>query len=192
MTVPPKDEALDGRQVLGRTKKARTELSGNQRTLGLLERRVLLMADGFRSIDTVRPMVGPQADAIIRSLVRSDFLELTSGASAEPLGLSKDPPTPSDSGAPATVAPPVAPPAAAPPSLAETRMFLFDLVELTMVRNAPDVAQRWRASFREARDAASMEQVLQGFLVDVERRFGSDRAQAVRERALKRMPYCNG
>ena len=52
--------------IVHRTDLANSELNASQRTLSLLERRLLLFADGKRSIDEIRSLVNaPNAGELL-------------------------------------------------------------------------------------------------------------------------------
>jgi hypothetical protein len=61
--------------ILYRTELASTELNSSKRTLGLLERRLLLFADGQRTIDQIRALVSaPHAGELLYLLEKNGYL----------------------------------------------------------------------------------------------------------------------
>ncbi len=61
--------------IVHRTDLANSELNASQRTLSLLERRLLLFADGKRSIDEIRSLVNaPNAGELLYLLEKKGFL----------------------------------------------------------------------------------------------------------------------
>jgi hypothetical protein len=61
--------------ILYRTELASTELNSSKRTLGLLERRLLLFADGQRTIDQIRALVSaPNAGELLYLLEKNGYL----------------------------------------------------------------------------------------------------------------------
>ena len=64
--------------IVHRTDLANSELNASQRTLSLLERRLLLFADGRRSIDEIRTLVNaPNAGELLYLLEKKGFLSQT-------------------------------------------------------------------------------------------------------------------
>ena len=71
--------------IVHRTDLANSELNASQRTLSLLERRLLLFADGRRSIDEIRTLVSaPNAGELLYLLEKNGFLSQTKPKQAKP------------------------------------------------------------------------------------------------------------
>jgi hypothetical protein len=160
---------------LTKTDKARHELQPGRRTLGQRERALLLMADGQRSLTDFGALFGGREEAgrVAHHLVQEGFLQ---GRPVEPAEVIE-----------------AAPVAAADvfdgkPSLATTRMFLFDLCERMFVRRDPALAERLRETLREARDRDSMLATARAMLGEIEQAAGAARAEAIRERIEKLLP----
>lgn len=193
MTADRHLETLDESVCLRRTEKARAELLSAQRVLGRRERGVLFLCDGLRSIAAVRPVAGENVAGMMSALIEAGYLEIASApaASAAIAIANADPTSAAVTGTgqgQGTTAPELKPVSAPPPSLAESRMFLFDLLEITLVRSAPWAADQLREQLREARDGQAMLLFVQEFLGQLESAAGADRARTVRRRISERMP----
>jgi len=71
--------------IVHRTDLANSELNASQRTLSLLERRLLLFADGKRSIDEIRTLVNvPNAGELLYLLEKKGFLSQGKSKQAKP------------------------------------------------------------------------------------------------------------
>lgn len=193
---------------LQKTDKAVLELASRQRTLGLKERALLLLADGRKTDAELLAMVQTEPD-LIDTLVRSGHLERLNKAPSPPA-------TPSTRPAPAaTERPPTRPEQrSAPPvdsgfavsaldagpgrvaadtfdgkrSLATTRMFLFDLTERLFSRRNPPLALLLRERLRQARDRESMLAVARDLLAHIEDVAGPARADEVSSRLAMLLP----
>jgi len=157
--------------LLQRTEKARRELSPGVRTLSLRERSLLLLADG-RPLPELQAMYSGIGAQMVEHLLREGYLAHRTSAEA------------ADSRAPE----PPAEPTEALRTLAGTRMYLFDLCERLFARRDPDLAHRYHAALREARDRQSMLQVGETLVAEVARLAGAERAQSIRERLEQMQP----
>ncbi|MBP7917459.1 MAG: hypothetical protein KAZ45_03235 [Arenimonas sp.] len=71
--------------IVHRTELADIELNASRRTLSLLERRLLLFADGRRSIDEIRTLVNaPNAGELLYLLEKNGFLSQGKSKQAKP------------------------------------------------------------------------------------------------------------
>ena len=71
--------------IVHRTNLANSELNASQRTLSLLERRLLLFADGKRSIDEIRTLVNaPNDGELLYLLEKKGFLSQGKSKQAKP------------------------------------------------------------------------------------------------------------
>ncbi len=71
--------------IVHRTELADIELNASRRTLSLLERRLLLFADGKRSIDEIRTLVNaPNAGELLYLLEKNGFLSQGKSKQAKP------------------------------------------------------------------------------------------------------------
>lgn len=187
-------EALDDSVRLRRTEKARTELLAAQRGLGRRERGVLFLCDGSRSLATVRPLAGEDVAGMISALIEAGYLEAMPERA-------RSVPVPAVSPASAAAVHPdedqratasgLKPAWARPPTLAESRIFLFELLEITLVRSAPAAADELRERLREARDGQAMQHFVHEFVQQIEVTAGADRARTIRQRICERMPDVN-
>ena len=159
---------------LTKTDKARHELQPGRRTLGQRERALLLMADGQRSLTDFGALFGGREEAgrVAHHLVQEGYLQ---GRAFEPVEVIEAVPVAADV-------------FDGKPSLATTRMFLFDLCERMFVRRDPALAERLRETLREARDRDSMLATARAMLGEIEQAAGAARAEAIRERIEKLLP----
>jgi hypothetical protein len=159
---------------LTKTDKARHELQPGRRTLGQRERALLLMADGQRSLTDFGALFGGREEAgrVAHHLVQEGYLQ---GRPGEPVEVIEAVPVAADV-------------FDGKPSLATTRMFLFDLCERMFVRRDPVLAERFREALREARDRDSMLVTARAMLGEIEQAAGAARAEAIRERIEKLLP----
>lgn len=159
---------------LTKTDKARHELQPGRRTLGQRERALLLMADGQRSLTDFGALFGGREEAgrLARHLLQEGFLQ---GRQVEAVEVIEAAPVAADI-------------FDGKPSLATTRMFLFDLCERMFVRRDPVLAERFREALREARDRDSMLVTARAMLGEIEQAAGAARAEAIRERIEKLLP----
>lgn len=170
-----------------KTDKARHELRPGRRTLTQRERALLLMADGQRSVTDFVPLFSGRDEAlrVARHLLHEGYLRAPDERFDAPAVVVADMPEPSASAAPPTVS---ADPFDGKPSLATTRMFLFDLCERMFARRDPAMAQGLRDALREARDRASMLVVADTMLAQIRQAAGDERADAIRDRIAKLLP----
>ncbi|MDM0033870.1 hypothetical protein QTI33_17175 [Variovorax sp. J22P271] len=159
---------------LTKTDKARHELQPGRRTLGQRERALLLMADGQRSLTDFGALFGGREEAgrVARHLVQEGYLQ---GRAVEALETIEAVPVAADV-------------FDGKPSLATTRMFLFDLCERMFVRRDPALAERFREALREARDRESMLATARAMLGEIAQAAGAARAEAIQERIEKLLP----
>jgi hypothetical protein len=166
-----------------KTDKARDELRPGRRTLTQRERALLLMADGQRSVTDFVPLFGDRDEAlrVARHLSHEGYLQAPEVQFDAPAIAVTE------------MAAPVAPPVSADafdgkPSLATTRMFLFDLCERMFARRDPAMATLLRDRLREARDRSSMLAVADTMLSAIRQAAGDERADAIGHRIAKLLP----
>lgn len=154
-----------------KTEKAVAELSTRQRTLGLKERALLLLADGRKSGDELLAMV--QADAnVLHHLLAHGYLART---------------------APVKSAPARQPAVSADPfhgnrSLATARLYAMDMTERLFARTHPDLAQSLRNQLRQAQDRADVDRAIHELLEQVTEQAGTDRTEGSRQRLQLLLP----
>lgn len=201
-----------------KTDKAVAELASRQRTLGLKERALLLLADGKKTGPELASLVQAET-TLIHTLLNQGYLApLRTEAEAAP-------PARNNAPAPAAAAVKAAPAASAsrlttavassadktpiraaePPrvaepvrvaadtfegkrSLATARMFLFDLTERMFARRDPALVVALRERFRDARDRESMLAVARDLLQRVEQEAGAARADDISARLAMLLP----
>ena len=154
-----------------KTEKALTELRSRQRTLGLKERALLLLADGQKPAGELQTLV--QADAaLVQHLVAQGYLAhrpVTEASAAKPLEVAADP-------------------FHGKRSLATARLYLLDLVERMFARPDPSFAQRLREQLRTAPDQEAVVAAAHTLLQQVEAVAGAARAEGIRERLNRLWP----
>lgn len=172
--------------LLHKTEKARLELSPGVRTLSLRERSLLLLADG-KTLADLQAMYHGLGAQLIDKLMHQGYLTRPQDpwATAD---------IPSDAG-PAPATPPEATEHANARSggdglrsLAGTRMYLFDITERIFARRDPALAHTFREALRAARDRASMLDVSEALLEEVELTAGAERARTIRLRMDQLLP----
>lgn len=176
------------------TEKARLELQARTRSLTLAERRVILLANGVRSLEALILTLGPATEKVIVALVSQGYLQMVRD-SATHTTLSLPTSHHSELEAPDSVRQGSSAEihAAADPfigrrSLATTRMFLFDICERMFSRVAPEDATCYRAALRDAKDRHSVMSVARAMIAEVELIAGHERADSPSERIAMLMP----
>lgn len=157
---------------LQRTAKAHAELAPGQRSLGLRERAVLLLAERTPPSE-LHAMYGGAGAALVQQLLEHGYLQA---------------PVAPNLTAAATVTEPEATAPTTSVNLAGVRMHLFDLCERMFAKPAPDTAEYLRTLLREARDVASMLQARDQLLNAVDSHAGAERADALRQQLLRMLP----
>lgn len=97
--------------------------------LSLAERRVLILCDGRRRREDLAALLGSDAQPILDRLLRDDYLTLHDGAAARPAGV-EPPTTPGAIATPASAASQSSPRAASRRSLAASKMYVVDMLQL--------------------------------------------------------------
>lgn len=146
--------------LLQRTLKAQRELLPGQRTLSLRERSLLLLAQDT-PIPQLQAMYHGEGAQLLQRLLRQGYLQ----------ALRSD-----------------ALPSIASTNLAGLRMHLFDLCERFFANRQPRLAEQLRTALRDARDACSMQSVVEQLLQAVQLHAGAERAEALREQIMHWLP----
>lgn len=147
---------------LRRTPKAQSELAPGQRSLGLRERSMLLLAEGT-PLHQLQAMYHGEGAALVEQLLHTGYLQTANYTAA--------------------------PPASAPTiSLAGLRMYMFDLCERMFANRAHDTAQHLRQRLREARDVDSMLAVRDELLLAIQLHAGAQRAETIRQQLMHMLP----
>jgi hypothetical protein len=170
-----------------KTDKARDELRPGRRTLTQRERAVLLMADGQRSVTDFVPLFADRDEAVrvARHLLHEGYLHAPEERFEAPSVVVPDVP---QSSAPVARVAVSADPFDGKPSLATTRMFLFDLCERMFARRDPAMAQVLRDTLREARDRTTMLAVADTMLAEIRQAAGDERANDIQNRIARLLP----
>ncbi|WP_286999339.1 MULTISPECIES: hypothetical protein [Comamonas] len=155
---------------LQRTTKAQSELAPGQRSLGLRERSMLLLAEGT-PLHQLQAMYHGEGAALVEQLLHAGYLQAANYAAA--------PTAEATAGAPAS-APTI--------SLAGLRMYMFDLCERMFANRAHDTAQHLRQRLREARDVDSMLAVRDELLLAIQMHAGAQRAETIRQQLMHMLP----
>ena len=177
---------------LHKTDRARAELQPGIRTLGQRERTLLLLADGSRSVQDLRPLFNGEGEKIALQLLREGFLHIPSDRSPELASGPTPPPKPAKQPQPSKVAS-AAPQVSADQfdgkrSLATTRMFLFDICERMFSQRHPDLAERFREILRSARDREAMLIASRDMIGAIGEIAGHERADSISERIAMLLP----
>lgn len=171
-----------------KTDKAVAELASRQRTLGLKERALLLLADGKKTGPELASLVQAET-TLIHTLLNQGYLApLRTEAETAPPARNN---TPARAAEPPRVAEPVRVAAdtfEGKRSLATARMFLFDLTERMFARRDPALVVALRERFRDARDRESMLAVARDLLQRVEQEAGAARADDISARLAMLLP----
>ena len=154
---------------LQRTPKAQSELAPGQRSLGLRERSMLLLAEGT-PLRQLQAMYHGEGAVLVAQLLQAGYLQ--------PAG---SPVAATDASTQATALPPSI-------SVAGVRMHMFDLCERLFANRAHDTAERLRQQLREARDVDSMLAVREDLLLAIQLHAGAQRAETIRQQLLRMLP----
>ncbi|HEY1036886.1 MAG TPA: hypothetical protein VGE09_18060 [Pseudoxanthomonas sp.] len=150
-----------------KTDLARTTLQAHGGTLGMRERRALILCDGQRGLDELVQLLGQDAPLLIQRLVRDGYLAASSSATAT-------------AASPATSTAPTGPRR----SRVAARIYLSGMLELH--RDAE--ARHHRDRLQSRRDDDAMLEVLADALRFLEGRVATTLAQRIRERLLEALP----
>lgn len=157
-----------------KTALALAALQSHAAPLDMRQRRVLILADGQRSVEELAALGGSNAAEIVQTLLQQGYLDDGRAVAASPQV------TAAAAAAAATVAPPTDPRRA----LLNARMYLLDLLQLQRHPASRPLQQQ----LREAReDAATLQAIAQALRAMPE--MTSERyAQRIRERVLEVLP----
>ena len=161
---------------LQRTPKAQSELAPGQRSLGLRERSMLLLAEGT-PLQQLQAMYHGEGAALVEQLLHAGYLQAANYAAAPTANSTAAPTANSTAGAPAPTI-----------SLAGLRMYMFDLCERMFANRAHDTAQHLRQRLREARDVDSMLAVRDELLLAIQLHAGAQRAETIRQQLMHMLP----
>ncbi|PPJ41482.1 MULTISPECIES: hypothetical protein [unclassified Pseudoxanthomonas] len=150
-----------------KTDLARTTLQAHGGTLGMRERRALILCDGQRGLDELVQLLGQDAPLLIQRLVRDGYLAASSSATATA-------PSPATSTAPAGPR----------RSRVAARIYLSGMLELH--RDAE--ARHHRDRLQSRLDDDAMLEVLADAVRFLEGRVAATLAQRIRERLLEALP----
>lgn len=150
-----------------KTDLARTTLQAHGGTLGMRERRALILCDGQRGLDELVQLLGQDAPLLIQRLVRDGYLAASSSATAT----APSPATPTASTGPRR-------------SRVAARIYLSGMLELQ--RDAE--ARHHRDRLQSRLDDDAMLDVLADAVRFLEGRVATTLAQRIRERLLEALP----
>jgi hypothetical protein len=150
-----------------KTDLARTTLQAHGGTLGMRERRALILCDGQRGLDELVQLLGQDAPLLIQRLVRDGYLAASSSATAT----APSPATPIASTGPRR-------------SRVAARIYLSGMLELH--RDAE--ARQHRDRLQSRLDDDAMLEVLADAVRFLEGRVATTLAQRIRERLLEALP----
>ncbi len=150
-----------------KTALALAALQSHDAPLDMRQRRVLILADGQRSIEELATLGGRGADAIVQGLLQQGYLDDGRSSAAPPV---------------ATSAPP--PPADPRRALLNARMYLLDLLQLQRHPASPALQQQLRAAREEHDTLRAIGLALRTMPEMTSERY----AQRIRERVLEILP----
>ncbi|MET0550799.1 MAG: hypothetical protein ABW002_16170 [Xanthomonas sp.] len=150
-----------------KTTLALAALQSHDAPLDMRQRRVLILADGQRSIEELATLGGRDADAIVQGLLQQGYLDDGRGSVAEPVAAS----------APAPLADPRR-------ALLNARMYLLDLLQLQRHPASPALQLQLRAAREEQDTLRAIALALRTMPEMTSERY----AQRIRERVLEVLP----
>ncbi|KAB7765083.1 hypothetical protein CEK69_17675 [Xanthomonas sp. LMG 12462] len=150
-----------------KTALALAALQSHDAPLDMRQRRVLILADGQRSLEELATLGGRGADAIVQGLLEQGYLDDGRGVAA------------------ATVAASAPPPPADPRrALLNARMYLLDLLQLQRHPASPALQLQLRAAREEQDTLRAIALALRAMPEMTSERY----AQRIRERVLEILP----
>ncbi|MCW0367291.1 hypothetical protein [Xanthomonas sacchari] len=150
-----------------KTALALAALQSHDAPLDMRQRRVLILADGQRSVEELATLGGRGADAIVQGLLEQGYLDDGRGVAA------------------ATVAASAPPPPADPRrALLNARMYLLDLLQLQRHPASPALQLQLRAAREEQDTLRAIALALRTMPEMTSERY----AQRIRERVLEILP----
>ncbi|MCW0388405.1 hypothetical protein NB722_002944 [Xanthomonas sacchari] len=150
-----------------KTALALAALQSHDAPLDMRQRRVLILADGQRSVEELTTLGGRGADAIVQGLLEQGYLDDGRGVAA------------------ATVAANAPPPPADPRrALLNARMYLLDLLQLQRHPASPALQLQLRAAREEQDTLRALADALRAMPEMTSERY----AQRIRERVLEILP----
>lgn len=152
-----------------KTDLARDTLQAHDGTLGMRERRALILCDGQRGLDDLVPLLGPDAPLLIQRLVRDGYLT----GSPSPAAVATAPATP-----------PTTPSAGPRRSRVAARVYLSGMLEL----HRDGEARQHRDRLQSRLDDDAMLEALADALRFLEGRVAASLALRIRERVLEALP----
>ncbi|WP_369934681.1 hypothetical protein [Xanthomonas tesorieronis] len=155
-----------------KTALALAALQSHAAPLDMRQRRVLILADGQRSIDELAALGGSNAAAIVQALMQQGYLDDGRATEAPP---------------PATPAPTPAPAIASTDprrALLNARLYLLDLLQLQRHPASRPLQQQ----LRDAREEAATLQAIADALRAMPQMTSERYAQRIRERVLEVLP----
>ncbi|CTP89245.1 hypothetical protein XTPLMG728_2173 [Xanthomonas translucens pv. poae] len=151
-----------------KTALALAALKSHAAPLDMRQRRVLILADGQRSVDELAALGGSNAAAIVQALLQQGYLDDGRASTA----------------APAAQTPPAVAPADPRRALLNARMYLLDLLQLQRHPASRSLQQL----LRDAREDADTLQAIAHALRAMPEMTSERYAQRIRERVLEVLP----
>ncbi|MEL4890652.1 hypothetical protein PQU63_07005 [Xanthomonas protegens] len=150
-----------------KTALALAALQSHDAPLDMRQRRVLILADGQRSVEELATLGGRGADAIVQGLLEQGYLDDGRSVAAAPVAASAPPP-----------------PADPRRALLNARMYLLDLLQLQRHPASPALQLQLRAAREEQDTLRAIALALRTMPEMTSERY----AQRIRERVLEILP----
>jgi hypothetical protein len=169
---------------LAKTEKARLALQSRSADLGPRERQLLILCDGRRKPGELLPLLGLDAQSLLERLLRDGYVVRLDGMPAGPERVSAT----GTFRVPAPAAPIVVPAAATPArtrrSVAATKMYMIDMLQLLRDMDASSIA----VSIQTSADEDELVAHVLGALRYIRRKSGPSYARRIAERLAEMLP----
>lgn len=169
---------------LAKTEKARLALQSRSADLGPRERQLLILCDGRRKPGELLPLLGLDAQSLLERLLRDGYVVRLDGMPPGPERVSAT----GTFRVPAPAAPIVVPAPAAPArtrrSVAATKMYMIDMLQLLRDMDASSIA----VSIQTSADEDELVAHVLGALRYIRRKSGPSYARRIAERLAEMLP----
>ncbi len=167
---------------LHKTDKARSALLERSDALTVQDRRILILSDGLRSLDDIVGLLGPAARPAVLRMVEERYLATSHSATASVAGNAVPAPTPAIAPSAVAIQPPTPHPTRR--SLAATKLYMLDMLQLQRDAESAEIKAAIRTSIGPE---ATVAVVLQG-LQHLQRIVSPSYGRRVFDRVAEMMP----